>query len=113
MNARHVIDTLTSQGIRLVVEGNRLRYHPKESINDDQVELLKTHKQQIICLLSRPEPTDEASWPDTIDGHALEPCPKCGTLELWENLAGNWRCLRCDPPTRWRKFAAKHGLPTS
>ena len=28
-----------------------------------------------------------------------DPCPECGTLELWQTLAGNWRCLRCDPPT--------------
>ena len=61
MNARQAIDTLTAQGIRLVVEGDRLRYHPKENINVDQIELLKTHKQQIIRLLSRPEPTDQAA----------------------------------------------------
>ncbi len=29
-----------------------------------------------------------------------DPCPECGTLELWQTLEGNWRCLRCDPPTR-------------
>lgn len=28
-----------------------------------------------------------------------DPCPECGSLELWQTLAGNWRCLRCDPPT--------------
>jgi hypothetical protein len=39
-----------------------------------------------------------------------DPCPKCGTLELWQSLAGNWRCLRCDPPTnaqRLRERAAR------
>lgn len=25
-----------------------------------------------------------------------DPCPTCGTLELWETLAGTWRCQRCD-----------------
>jgi len=29
-----------------------------------------------------------------------DPCQECGTLELWQTLAGNWRCLRCDPPSR-------------
>ena len=33
-----------------------------------------------------------------------DPCPKCGTLELWQSLAGNWRCLRCDPPTKARRL---------
>ena len=33
-----------------------------------------------------------------------DPCPECGTLELWQSLAGNWRCLRCDPPTKARRL---------
>ena len=33
-----------------------------------------------------------------------DPCPKCGTLELWQSLAGNWRCLRCDPPTKAQRL---------
>lgn len=36
-----------------------------------------------------------------------DPCPTCGTLELWQSMAGNWRCQRCDPPTRWREFQAR------
>ena len=39
-----------------------------------------------------------------------DPCPICGTLELWQSLAGDWRCLRCDPPTkapRLRERAAR------
>ena len=31
-------------------------------------------------------------------------CPECGTLELWQSLAGNWRCLRCDPPTKAQRL---------
>ncbi len=33
-----------------------------------------------------------------------DPCPECGTLELWQSLAGDWRCLRCDPPTKARRL---------
>lgn len=33
-----------------------------------------------------------------------DPCPECGTLELWQTLAGNWRCLRCDPPKKSRQL---------
>jgi hypothetical protein len=33
-----------------------------------------------------------------------DPCPECGTLELWQTLAGNWRCLHCDPPTKARRL---------
>lgn len=44
------------------------------------------------------------SWPaDCIDPDEVTPCPNCGTLELWQTLAGNWRCQRCDAPTSaWR-----------
>ena len=24
------------------------------------------------------------------------PCPRCGSLELWEDLAGKWHCQRCE-----------------
>ncbi|MGA2797778.1 MAG: hypothetical protein ABSE63_09380 [Thermoguttaceae bacterium] len=28
-----------------------------------------------------------------------DPCPKCNSLELWQNALGDWRCMICDPPT--------------
>lgn len=49
-------------------------------------------------------------WPaDTIDPDDLEPCPRCGSLELWLQMAGDmfgktpgqWKCQRCEPPTGW------------
>ena len=60
-----------------------------------------------------PEPTDDSGpevfgqdgWPlDSIDPEELDPCSECGTLELWQTLMGNWRCLRCDPPTKARRL---------
>ncbi|REK17366.1 MAG: hypothetical protein DWQ37_06130 [Planctomycetota bacterium] len=40
-------------------------------------------------------------WPrDSIDPDEIDPCPTCGTLELWQTMAGNWRCMKCDPPTK-------------
>ena len=62
------------------------------------------------------EPADETAlgtlrpdgWPtDSIDPDELDSCPKCGTLELWQTLAGNWRCLRCDPPTTAHRLAER------
>ncbi len=58
----------------------------------------------------------DAVWADYPEAGELEdegievidppdPCAECGTLELWQTLAGNWRCLRCDPPTKARRFA--------
>ena len=57
------------------------------------------------------EPVDDSEafgpdgWPlDSIDPDELNPCPECGTLELWQTMAGNWRCLRCDPPTKSQRL---------
>lgn len=30
----------------------------------------------------------------------LQPCPVCGCLERWQDLAGGWHCERCEPRTR-------------
>ncbi|GAA4420240.1 hypothetical protein [Bremerella cremea] len=99
-------------GVRLIPTGpDQLKIDaPQAALTPELIERLKTQKASLLQILKtvRQDIPDQEAWPETIDGHALEPCPKCGTLELWETLVGNWRCLRCDPPTRWRKFAAKH-----
>ncbi len=65
---------------------------------------------------SEPEAVGPGGWPlDSIDPDELDPCPECGTLELWQTLAGNWRCLRCEPPTTSRrllKLAARMKRPS-
>ena len=33
-----------------------------------------------------------------------DPCSRCGSLMLWENALGDWRCLRCDPPEVARRL---------
>jgi len=54
---------------------------------------------------SEPEAFVQDGWPlDSIDPDEVAPCSECGTLELWQTLAGNWRCLRCDPPTTARRL---------
>lgn len=40
-----------------------------------------------------------------IDPADLIPCSKCKRLDMWETLAGDWRCLQCDPPKRSRSLA--------
>lgn len=27
-----------------------------------------------------------------------KPCDKCDSLDLWQSVAGNWHCAKCDPP---------------
>ncbi len=56
-------------------------------------------------------------WPgnNAVD---LPSCESCGGLELWQSLTGNWRCLKCDPPTKAQRMYEKaeqlrkrYGLP--
>ena len=60
------------------------------------------------------EPIDVPSgapWWDFGDGAeavVVEPCPQCGSLELWQGHAQlgapepAWRCVHCDPPDHHR-----------
>ena len=70
----------------------------------------------------RCESCGQVAWFDESDGgivragHATDDlvaicppdaCAQCGTLELWQTLAGNWRCQRCHPP---KSFLPSTGL---
>jgi len=75
----------------------------------DLARRLAEHKTELVVMLTaeapdRRSPDDPDGWPnDCID--PPDPCPDCGSLELWQTRAGNWRCLRCDPPIRSRELA--------
>lgn len=46
-----------------------------------------------------PEAAPDAPWDaDTIDPADVSPCPKCGSYEQWQSLAGGWHCMACEPP---------------
>lgn len=63
-----------------------------------------------------PSDSDAAEWQEVTDtdgrrclvrsGAAdleiidVNPCPVCGCLERWQDLAGEWHCERCSPRTR-------------
>jgi hypothetical protein len=32
------------------------------------------------------------------------PCPDCGGIDVWQDVAGGWHCLLCDPPTVTRRL---------
>ena len=62
------------------------------------------------------ERLDADGWPEgCIDPDKLTPCPTCGSLELWQAVAGDlfaqtpgrWYCLKCDPPTTARRLRAR------
>ena len=99
---------LDRAGVReLIPDGDTLRYRPRDALTPALAERLRTHKAELTAALRPPvapaEPAEAVLLEECID--LPDPCPECGTLELWQTLAGNWRCLRCDPPTTARRLA--------
>ena len=111
MRAAQLMADLTRLGIRLEAHGDRLRYSPRSAVTPDLAERMTAHKAELLALL-RPEadPVESTDHEAESIAEAMEiidppdPCPECGTLELWETLVGNWRCLRCDPPIKARRL---------
>ena len=63
----------------------------------------------VLAIMANPWPEAEP-WP--------EPCPVCGTLEMWQNMTGRWRCMKCDPPRkairlleRTKRIQRRYSLP--
>ncbi len=125
-----------ARGIRLlpVGEDGLTIDAPKDVLTSDLIQRLKAHKGDLLAML-RPEadtpaidlthangtaePVDDSEpeafgpdgWPlDSIDPDELDPCPECGTLEQWQTMAGNWRCLQCDPPITARRLRERARL---
>jgi len=143
MSAAELLSDLSRLGIQLEADGERLRYFPRSALTPDLLARLKAYKPDLLAMLrpapdvmddlraaetrwidespdcdlaTEPiaEPIGPDGWPvDCIDPNELTPCPNCGTLELWQSVAGDlfgltpgqWRCMRCDPPTAARRLA--------
>lgn len=121
-----------ARGIRLTLaEGGGLTIDaPPAALTADLLDRLKAHKAALLDTLRLPteRPTvepeaaeseietaelDPDGWPlDCLDPAEVTPCPKCGTLELWQSVVGDlyaktdgrWRCQICDPPAAAERF---------
>ncbi|MGW2708834.1 amino acid adenylation domain-containing protein [Streptomyces sp. NPDC001356] len=51
---RELLDRLTADGIQLWVQDGRLRFRPTGALTSDQVAELRTHKDEVVRLLTRP-----------------------------------------------------------
>ena len=134
MSAADLKTDLDRLGIRIEAHGDRLRYSPRSAVTPDLAARMKAHKGELLAILRRDTEAPTIDLPDALfppddpeageTDEAIEvidppdPCPKCGTLELWQSLAGDlfgrtpgrWRCVKCDPPTtarRIRELAAR------
>jgi len=70
---------------------------------DELEDWVEIHRSDDGLTWLHPDHPKALGWDDLPD-----PCPKCGSLELWESAAsdlmgltpGRWRCVRCDPPMK-------------
>ena len=131
MNATRLLEDLTRLGIRLEAFGDRLRYHPRSAVTAVLADRMKAHKAELLAMLQAPDvqPTDivAAGWTEqeTPDGWRIleradmagleiidlpDPCPNCGGLEVWQDMAGELYCVTCSPAPdtgeRLRRLAA-------
>lgn len=100
---------LAEAGVTLVSDGDRLRFYPRAAMTPELAERLRTSKAEVLAIMANP-------WPEA--EHEPAPCEKCISLELWETLIGRWRCMKCDPPEKARRWLDKaerlrkrYGLP--
>jgi hypothetical protein len=123
-----VLNKIKAAGGTIEVLGGDLRLRvPKGLLSSAERLLLAEHKVEIITLLAdekvveapvenTTDSTVEAVVNNMMDQDLDEPveeivpppaCRQCGSLELWQTLAGTWRCLRCDPPIHARRLEEK------
>ena len=58
MSASELLLDLGRLGVRLEVDGERLRFHPRSTVSPDLLSRLKTHKAELLAML---RPTPEAT----------------------------------------------------
>ena len=99
MIALRILAQLARLGVAVVAsdDGN-LKYAPQQAVPAVLVEQMRAHKAELLRYLQTwgdCHPLN-VQWQDLLDPDELEPCPLCGSLELWQTVAGTWRCQHCD-----------------
>ncbi|MER7466101.1 amino acid adenylation domain-containing protein [Streptomyces sp. NPDC097981] len=92
--ARELLDGLTADGVQLWVQDGRLRFRPADSLTPERLAQLRTHKEEILRLLSRPA-TDGSGAVPAGPGEAgpAEPLtaePRSGLLPLSYGQESLW-----------------------
>ena len=103
--------TVMADGERLVIRG------PKSG--EEIARKLLDHKADVLDAITKDPLAGtlfEGPWEQNINNLGIaywerpgiehfedikppDPCPKCNSLELWQNVLGDWKCMICNPPT--------------
>ena len=98
--ADRLLDDLAHRGCILGLDGDgRL---VMDGVPPDLANDVARHEAELIRILKIETASMAEAMVKIID--PPDPCPKCEFMELWQTLAGNWRCLRCDPPAQARRL---------
>jgi hypothetical protein len=85
--AEQILERVSDLGIRIRVEGGDLKIKAKPSRIAPFVDDLKTHKAEIIRLLTpKPEPNKQLV------------CYSCRGKDFWTSIYGVSVCRKCHPP---------------
>ena len=105
MTALELLESLQQNGIELTAAGDKLRYRPKSAVPPELVEVMRSHKAELLALINARDwqlgdPIEWDAEPEPID------CEKCQRFDCWWDATGRRRCLTCDPPTASRRWLA-------
>jgi len=119
MDCLMLLNEARAVGLVVLADGDRLVVRGPRSADAVARRLLE-HKAEVMRALATPAaaeiPAVAASMyhqdapgdcEEILD--VLPPCPTCGSLDLWQTIAGNWRCQHCDAAAlrRSRSWAEK------
>jgi hypothetical protein len=106
ITAARLLADLRSRGVELETDGTRLRWRPAFLVRPSHAEQIRSHRAELIVLLSRPDCLKRCPacrWP--LD--SARRCPKC-----FDRL-----CVDCEKPTGsyflQRCVACGHALGTT
>ena len=87
MSAARLIADLTNMGIRLEVQGDRLRYSPRSAVTPTLIERMKARKAELLAILRR----DGHSKPHNQSGRRTTIlCPFCRNDDVVDHERGLW-----------------------
>ena len=102
MSATTLLETLQQRGIKLLPDGDTLRYRaPKGALTEALRAQIQEYKPELLAMLrGTPAPLREV-------GRYGAPCPQCGDIWQWPTTSGLWVCSWCfvGDPTTAPKFA--------
>ncbi len=100
-----------ASGLIVLAEGDLLVIRGPRS-GEAIARRLLAHKPDVMDALAAESAAGPESpgillqWIEPDDDAAPRPCPRCGGSDLWETIAGTWRCQHCDAAALKRSRAA-------